>query len=60
MAVEFSEHALEGMAERQIARDRIDDALDVGSRFWDREQKSLVVFERMSLLMRRGHLQPST
>jgi hypothetical protein len=45
MAVEFSEHALERMAERNIPRDHIEDALDVGSRFWDREEKSLMVFE---------------
>jgi len=46
LAVEYSEHALERIAEKGISRDRLDDALDVGSRFWDRGEKSLVVFER--------------
>ncbi|WP_370051318.1 pre-toxin TG domain-containing protein [Sinorhizobium fredii] len=45
-AVELSEHALERMAQRGISEDRLEDAIDWGSRAWDRRQGSLMAIER--------------
>jgi hypothetical protein len=45
MAVEMSVEALEREEERHIERDLIDDALDRGSRFWVRDDKTLLSVE---------------
>jgi hypothetical protein len=44
-ALTMSDHAIERMSTRLIDNTEVKDAIDRGSRFWDRQRRNLVAFE---------------